>query len=117
MSDTPRCEALVDNPFAENCNWIDVQASIKLACQLERELAAAQAELRIAIEQRRCECSHEDACRFARERDAVQAENARQKKLISKMYEAMIDTMPECPQEEECSCPRCYWANKVGGAQ
>ena len=45
-------------------------------CAMEEEIDDLKYELGVAREAQQCECSSDDACRFARERDALQKELA-----------------------------------------
>lgn len=84
MSDTPETDAAwnaapTDDTEFANAGW-------EFARELERERNRA-------IEQRLCECSFEDACRFAIERDALREENR-------KLREKLDRTKPEPLQPE-----------------
>ena len=51
--------------------------------QLVAEVAALKADLEIAKEAQRCECSADQACRFAKERDALKADAERYRWLLN----------------------------------
>jgi len=45
-------------------------------CAMEEEIDDLKYELSVSREAQQCECSSDDACRFARERDALRSELA-----------------------------------------
>lgn len=77
MSDTPQTDAFDKGAFGPRREqWVD------FARRLERERDAA-------IEQRRCECAFDEACRFARERNALREENQQFRDLCIELRNAL----------------------------
>lgn len=66
-----------DHDYIASCRPVDIQVTLRKIDQQQAEIERLQSELAYAIEQRRCECSHDDACRFARERDEAIAKSER----------------------------------------
>jgi len=58
-------------------------------CAMEEEIDDLKWELSVAREAQRCECSSDDACRFARERDALKAE-------LAALTQQSFDLCPQC---------------------
>ena len=61
-NDTPRTDAWLKNAY-------DGHEFVEHCRELEAELAEAKELISQLREQRKCECSETDACRFAKERD------------------------------------------------
>ena len=70
-------EARLDSQKAnDTITRLQCEARVMPDCAMEEEIDDLKYELGVAREAQQCECSSDDACRFARERDALQKELA-----------------------------------------
>jgi len=66
-------------------------------CAMEEEIDDLKYELGVAREAQQCECSSDDACRFARERDAL-------KEDIEKLHSVMMAAAVEITSHWDAHC-------------
>jgi hypothetical protein len=67
---------------------LDLQTEKAAVCALDCERDELKAELKVAHEGWKCECSTDDACRFAKERDELKA-------TLSKVYRQQAEGLDE----------------------
>ena len=60
-------------------------------CAMEEEIDDLKYELSVAREAQQCECSTDDACRFARERDALKADLEAEKLFSNQAMASVIE--------------------------